>query len=544
LATFKIQVAPDPQLEDCSVSLVFRASAGMRNWSRQFEKPWQLLTCAQAGLPTRRVLAATPPEVGPVVMNARPSGWEPERVTLSVSSAGGVEVTTLVESAHPQASPRLALAPDGRMAFVWISEPADQPRSQASEITLRLFDGQTWGDPITLAQDTQLDFSPAVAFDGSGDVIVAWSRSRNTLTSDDAELTEAFARSLEIVYAVVDGESGAVVTLDTLTDDDVMDFDPQLSLGHDGTLWLAWQSSPAASLVGTSDSPNRLQAARWTGKGWARPETITEDLVGTLTWRLAAHDDKTALVVADVDTDGDLTTGADREIVAFGRGRGGWGDPAQLTDDAEVDMGPLAAFTSTGEPVVGWYSEEQRLYGIIGDLAGQPAVWLDAEAGASPMMADGVLLAGAGGELGLLWPGSAAGGPDVWFAKRDVQSGTWDQPTALLNTLEQEISLSAGIDPEGDLLLGLAKTDVATETMDLPGGGTLEIPAQPEAADLVLVRADSAFSVLPDDIPQPSTTKTWLPLGAVAACLAGILLIGAIAGGVILLMRARKRRQF
>jgi hypothetical protein len=539
VASFKIQIAPDQRLEDCDASLRFGAGVGFGDWGESFEKEWRLAACTRAALPTQRGLASAAPETGPLVMSARPAGWTPERVTLSVAGADGVEVTTLVEGAHPQATPQMALGPDGRMAFVWVSEAAGKPRSQAREVTLRLFDGQTWGDPIVLTDDTQLDFSPVVAFDDRGDIVVAWSRSRETLTGDAAELTEAFARGLEIAYAVVDGESGDTITFEMLTDDDVMDFDPQLSPGRSGSLWLAWNSSPTANLVGAADGPNRLQATHWTGKSWANPDIITDELVGTLTWRLAAHDDGSALVVADVDADGDLITGADREIVVFERRRGGWRGPVQLTDNAEVDMGPLVAFTLTGEPVVGWYNEEGRLYGVVGDLSAVPEVWLDAEEGASPMVADGILLAGAGGELGLLWPAPAAGGPDVWFVKRDAESGAWGQPTALLGTAEQEISLSASIDPEGDLLLGLAEADVATETIDLPNGGTLEVPAQPEAADLVLVRAAGAFSVI-SDTPQAGT-NSWLPLGALAACLIGILFIGAIAGGVILLTRARKK---
>jgi hypothetical protein len=540
VATFKIQIAPDQRLEDCDVSLRFSAGVGVGDWGESFEKPWRIASCTSAALPGQRTLAALGPASGPLVMSTRPIGWEPERVTLSTSSADGVETTTLVEGVHPQSSPQMALGSDGRMAFVWGSETAGKPRSQAREITLRLFDGQTWGDPIALTDDTQLDFGPVVAFDDQGDVIVVWSRSRDTLTGDVIELTEDFVRGLEIAYAVVDAESNDIVAFEMLTDDDVMDFDPQLSVGHDGALWLAWYSSPGASLVGSADSPNVLQATQWSGAEWADTETVTGDLVGTLTWRIAAHDDKTALIIADVDTDGDLATGADREIVAFERRRGGWGDAVQLTDNVGVDMGPLVAFTSAGEPVVGWYSEEERLYGVIGNLAAEPEVWLDAEAGASPMVANGVLLAGAGGELGLLWSGPAAGGPDVWFIKRDTESGTWDEPTALLDTPEQELSLSAAIGPDGDLLLGLAQADVVRETIDLPDGGTLEIPGRPESADLVLVRAEDAFSV-GATTTQSRIANAWLPLGSLAACLGCGVLVGAIAGGVILFVRARRR---
>jgi hypothetical protein len=541
VATFKIQIAPDQRLEDCDVSLRFSAGVGVGNWGESFEKPWRVASCTSAALPGQRALAAMGPAPGPLAMNNRPIGWEPERVTLSTSSADGIETTTLVEGAHPQSTPQMALGPDGRMAFVWASEAAGKPRSQAREITLRLFDGQTWSDAIPLTDDTQLDFSPVVAFDDQGDVIVAWSRSRDTLTGDDIELTEDFVRGLEIAYVAVDSESNDIITFEMLTDDDVMDFDPQLSVGHDGTLWLAWYSSPGASLVGNADSPNWLQATLWSGTEWADIETITGDLIGTLTWRIAAHDDKTALVVADMDTDGDLTTGADREIVAFERQRGGWGDAVQLTDNSGVDMGPLVAFTPAGKPVVGWYSEEERLYGVIGNLSSKPEVWLDAEAGASPMVANGILLAGAGGELGLLWPGPSTGGPDVWFVKRDAESGTWGEPTALLDTPEQELSLSAAIGPKGDLLLGLAQADVVRETIDLPDGGTLEIPGQPESTDLVLVRAEDAFSV-GATTSQSGIANAWLPLGSLAACLGCGVLVAVIAGGVILFARARKRR--
>jgi hypothetical protein len=78
----------------------------------------------------------------------------------------------------------------------------------------------------------------------------------------------------------------------------------------------------------------------------------------------------------------------------------------------------------------------------------------------------------------------------------------------LLDTIEQELSLSASIGPEGDLLLGLAQADVA------------------------VFRAGAGAS-------QPGMSIAWLPLGALAFCL-GCGVLAGVAIGVVLFVRKRR----
>src|SRR5207247_1535424 len=76
---------------------------------------------------------------------------------------------------------------------------------------------------------TNPDFGPAVAFDGAGHAVVAWTKSTDGALGANATLDAAFARRLEIAFAVVDAHSGAVVNTGTLKHDDVLDFGPQLA---------------------------------------------------------------------------------------------------------------------------------------------------------------------------------------------------------------------------------------------------------------------------------------------------------------------------
>ncbi|MFZ6028865.1 MAG: hypothetical protein ACOYYS_14210 [Chloroflexota bacterium] len=146
-----------------------------------------------------------------------------------------------------------------------------------------------------------------------------------------------------------------------LTDDEMMDINPQLARGNDGALWLAWVSSPGNSLTGNTTHPNRLLATRWNSRQWSPLETTPAELAGTLTWRLAAFDAERALIAAGLDTDGSLASAADREIIAIERGKAGWHAATPISANSSLE----------GEPLLAW-ANGTHLMGIAGNLQTTP----------------------------------------------------------------------------------------------------------------------------------------------------------------------------
>ncbi|MBN2002001.1 MAG: hypothetical protein JXA21_01485, partial [Anaerolineae bacterium] len=522
---FTLQVAPEPRWQGCNLSLNFSAGARVAGlFHEQYTREWPVTTCGGAAELGSSKGFATTLSAPTFSLIARPADWQPERAVLNTQTRNGVEQTTLVENAAADAAPALAVGPENRLAFVWISEDPDLARPRSQEISLRLYDGAAWGDPIRLTDNMTFDAAPAVAFDRAGRVVVAWVEHKERKLTADVVFDTDFAQVLEIFFAVIDPAKGKILRQAPLTSDNVMDFNPQLARGQDGALWLGWINSPGATLTGNAAEPNRVMAAQWDGARWTEPEAALDGLVGTLTWRLAARDTEQALIVADVDRDGKLSTAADREIVVAERTDDGWASARDVTADAVLDMAPLAAYTPAGEPLLAWASEG-TVFGLSGDLAAAPQSWLTLD-DATPLL-NGVLLTGAGGERLLLWPEQTAA-LDVNVSRYDPARGTWSAPEAFLSQTRQATSLTAGITAQGDLVVGLASLDPVTEAVTLETGETFAMPGQAQAASLLVAGVTSSFTPPPALVteevrlaPQGGGVLLWVGGGVVLLALAG-----------------------
>jgi hypothetical protein len=409
-----------------------------------------------------------------------------------------------------------------------VSEDPDQPRYAAKEISVRLFDGTEWGETVALTENATFDSSPAVAFDRAGRVVVTWVQNKQPELPTDVAFDDAFVGDWEIVYLVIDPQTGDTETTGMLTDDALMDFNPQLARGQDGTLWLAWINSPGKTLTGNSAQPNRVMTARWDGRKWTEPESAFDGLVGTLTWKLAAYDEAHALIAADMDSDGDLSSAEDREIIIVERAGRNWEPAQQITQNDILEQAPLATFTPEGVGLLAWESEGQ-IYGLAGDWQAAPQLWMTLDEPSALLNA--VLLAGANDERILLWPDKTAG-MDVHFSRYQPDDGTWSTPEVFLNQPRQAGSLTAGITAQGDLVVGLAAFDTYTETISTSTGETVEMPGQPETADLVVAGVTASFTpqepLIIDDVPLPA-------LPGLASDSTGDGSSGLAVGGVLML---------
>ena len=428
-----------------------------------------------------------------------PGGRPSESDVLQTESVNGLAETVLATNTSLQARPVLAVGPNGHMALVWNSQSGS---GAADAISLRLFDGAAWGSPITISQAGRPAFNPTAVFAPNGDLLVAWVEAQSA--PDPNELTEAFARSMEIAWAEVNASTGQIVRQGKLTNDNVLDFAPRLAAAPDGAVWLAWVNSPGTSLTGTAASPNRLLAASWTGSGWAATETVNQNQVGTLYWDIAAADANTVWIVADRDMDGSLATAADRELFLYRRSDTGWTTPTRLTNDAVIDGSPLLAVTSGGQFALAWLHGDTVL-GLTGDPSTQPAVWFGADVGIGPMLGGGKLLAGPDGGLTLLWPEGTDQGQDIWLSRYNPGRQTWSSPAPLFHSAEQRRSLTAHLQANGDVLLGLTAAQVSDQQVDFDGGGVAMVPTVADSARLLVARVPA------DYVPAPEQPLLFLP---------------------------------
>ncbi len=496
-----MQIVPSPKATRCEVRLYFQMRAGAFGYSTTLlDARHTFVACTSASGQTL-LYPLDQPFAAPELRYGGPPLAEAERILQQMRTTNDLNETILAENASPQAQPQLAIGANGRRAFIWNSLGAS---AAADVISLRLFDGAAWGNAIVLSQPNKPAFNPAAAFTANGNLLVAWTEAQ--IAPDPNQLTEAFVRSFEIAWAEIDPGTGAVVRRGQMAADTTMDFGPRLAAAPDGSVWLAWQTSSGLSLTGTAASPNRLQAARWSGSGWASAEAATSNLTGVLFWRIAAADANRVWLVADQDIDGNLGTANDREIFVYKRTASGWAAAQRLTNDALTDTAPLLALTPAGQPILAWSHAGNTVKGLIGDPATTPPqVWFAADANIGPSLGTGDLLVGADGKLSLIWPENTDMGQDVWLARFNPANQIWSQPAPIFHSAEQRSSLSARLLAGGDILLASTVAQVGQKTVAFAGGVQVTVPSVAETARLTVVAIPAGY------IPTPAHPQLFLP---------------------------------
>jgi hypothetical protein len=492
---FTIEIAPNPSLNNCAVSLYASAHVVVIGiLDKIYKSPDYLIAqCAPTTLNGRPALAVVvPPELARRLRaQTEASPGEHEVLGPAPQRQAGEEI--LAEGVAPYAEMDLALGPDSRMAFAFT--PGDP-----AAVSVRFFDGDAWGSPVPLSQSPYTGFSPSVEFNDKGEMVAVWVESDGAPHQQDLA---GLARSWEIAFAVVQPD-GTVSARGSLTQDEVVDFAPHLGRARDGSLWIAWVKSPATELWGPADSPNQLWAARWNGDGWGSAELVTDELVGNLSFDLAAIDDAKALLVTDMDRDGDPGTAEDRELFAYARSAGGWAAPVRLTDNDLLDAFPLAAYGSDGSPVITWL-QDGAVIAVEGDLQDAPQPWDVAPEGGRVELAGGQLIAGADGALDLMWSGFSPEGLGIWRAHRPGRNQPWGSPQVIVDGTAGIGALTASQSAGDELWLGYSKLDFGPEA-----AGDLTAARLPVSSDLAVLQVGAEPS---ESAEPPSGTTPDRPSG-------------------------------
>ena len=249
---------------------------------------------------------------------------------------------------------------------VWTEPPAGQPRP-SGDLYLRSFIDGAWGAIHPLTADVESDAAPAVAFDETGAVVIAYQRSEATIPTAPADLP-AFADSVEIAWMRVDPATGSITDSGLLTANNRLDFGPRWVRAADpaasGALHLFWQQADGDAINGSPSQPASILHARWNAAtgGFEPIEIALPSLVDNFGWSPAVWNEDRMLIGLSADLDGLLSTGDDREIFVLQRVNGSWnGSPAALTANAEPDDSVLAGYDDAGQPLLVWRSDAVAL---------------------------------------------------------------------------------------------------------------------------------------------------------------------------------------
>ncbi len=175
------------------------------------------------------------------------------------------------------------------------------PRDNGDQIVLRRFDGTAWHSPLEVTGPKLLVWRPAVAVDGRGRVVVAWSQ------QVDGDWEVFYRRYTPPSKTQPEGEWSPVVRL---TNAKGSDFHVVAAADAGGTVWLAWQAW-------RKDNFDILLAALEDGHPWQKPRRISDSPANDWTPAIAADSRGTIYVAWDTYDKGNY----DVRLAVIGKGK-------------------------------------------------------------------------------------------------------------------------------------------------------------------------------------------------------------------------------
>jgi CSLREA domain-containing protein len=133
--------------------------------------------------------------------------------TARLHSTATTTETILLTNVYPVPEPSLAVRSEGIRLLAYVYDDTSKPLGHGTEIYTLVWNGSAWSSPVAVTDDSQADFAPAVTFDGDGHGVLIWERSTLPATiSPTLDLT--FTQGLEIAASDWNGSAwSAPVTL-------------------------------------------------------------------------------------------------------------------------------------------------------------------------------------------------------------------------------------------------------------------------------------------------------------------------------------------
>ncbi len=385
----------------------------------------------------------------------------------------------IVSNVFPYGDP--ALAANGDLMLLWVHDDTEKPLMQGEEIYFSVYRNGTWTPPHGITDDTLQDFAPQVAFDARNQAVAVWER--NVVEHDEnTQLDQAYVDAFEIAYSVWNGTQWSEPTL--LTDNDILDYAPFLTRGHDGRLLLIWRQNTHGELLGTAEAPETILYTVWDGSSWSTPKALLQEAIGIIDLTAARWNEQRMIVVYSQDLDGDLLTPNDQELFAMTWDGSRWSTPVRLTQDNLPDNRPQVIYDRDGRINLLWLKGD-TLVGLLGQLTGTPhEIAVEGAAG----VLDFRITQDSRGNLALLWQGLSNEGVDIFYAAFDQANAVFSNVRQLTHDPSAESLFAPASSRQGEMVVAYYKTHLITETVTVTDTVTIPDVTTFGSTDLYVLR--------------------------------------------------------
>ena len=399
------------------------------------------------------------------------------------------------------AMPVFAFGPGGKGAVAWVAKHGTNARPSGN-IYIKLFDGSSWGLPVALGNDVQVDQNPSIAFDNAGHILVAWERNNSpTVPTADSLLYDGdYLRGFDIKYSVVDAVSGTIQQSNTFGLANQYDAKPKLMKGNDGKVLLVWQETLGNSFFGDGGDSLYFHGTWWNGTTWSS-EISTGGLTGVMHWEPSVHNQDTAHVAYVREMNNDFSTAQDWEIFTIPLNGATWNTPIRITNDSRIDFGVHTTHTPSGQPILTWF-RDSVVVGVVGNLLQTPATWLLPQHQVSAEFVNGAVRA-TSDSLVLMW----TSGGKIQYSAASIASQQFQKQDIVNFTMDVQQYPSLNIDSEGELRLGYLQAPWIDTTSQLSDTATIYLSSASLNYSTPLPRYSSSINSLDFGTIDVGTSK-------------------------------------
>jgi hypothetical protein len=253
--------------------------------------------------------------------------WETDPITMVDYTNGACPAARSasapgVAPSHPRlfSAPHVISGPSGQMLSVYVEDTSPDTPNRVPKVMARIWNtgSQQWGPAVALTDGTHMVQDPVGAFYGGGNnASVAWTELPLTLAEEEALGTDlsAILSRQEIFYVTWNGTQWSTPT--RLTNDIVADGKASFA-GDDFGSTLAWIRDTDGSVTTRQDLHVAVQ--NWNASGAiSGTMTVLSTTLNSMASQVAvarsSNGGTSRRALAWItDSDGDITTGSDREI--------------------------------------------------------------------------------------------------------------------------------------------------------------------------------------------------------------------------------------
>jgi len=167
-----------------------------------------------------------------------------DAVAIEPDNISPRESFRLTDRSYEDIEPVLASVTDTKQVVIWGQQDENKSADAGHDLVGRWYENGSWSDTFRITDDTYADADPVCAATANGDILLAWKRLPEDLTTSDRQLDTVAAVNdtrdkTEIAYSIYDGSSWSDPTL--LTNTSIVQRRPTVATA-DGEWHLAWES--------------------------------------------------------------------------------------------------------------------------------------------------------------------------------------------------------------------------------------------------------------------------------------------------------------